>query len=243
VRLVAVTHVSNVTGGLMPVQRITELARARGVPVLVDGAQALPHLPVDVRQIGCDYYAGSAHKMGGPSSVGFLYGRGDRLESLPLAEGGANMAESVSVSEVRPKGLPQKLEAGEPAFAEVEAWSAAIDYWRDLGLEDIAAYEAELTEEAAERIDALDGIQILGQPGKRVSIVSFAVEGMQASKVAQALDEEGIAVRSGSLEAEPLLNALGVKEAVRASFMFYNTRQEVDALVTALARLTSGAAV
>jgi cysteine desulfurase/selenocysteine lyase len=241
VRLLAVTHVSNATGGEMPVQRIAELARARGVPVLVDGAQAVPHLPVDVREIGCDYYVGSAHKMGGPSSVGFLYGRAERLQSLPPGEGGANMAESVSFGEVRPKDLPQKFEAGEPAFGEVEAWGAAIDYWRNIGLDDIADYEAELTREAAERIASLEGIRVLGDPARRIAIVSFVVERMPPAKVAQALDEEGIAVRSGSLEAAPLLQALGVKEAVRASFMFYNTREEVDALVAALARITSGA--
>lgn len=242
VRLLAVTHVSNVTGGVMPVEGIAELARARDIPFLVDGAQAVPHLPVDVRQIGCDYYVGSGHKMGGPSSIGFLYGRAERLEALPPGEGGANMAEQVSFSEVQPKGLPHRHEAGEPAFGEVEAWGPAIDYWRELGLDRIAAYEAELTDEAAVRIAALDGIRVLGEPAERLSIVSFVVDGMPADKVAQALDEEGIAVRSGTLEAQPLLSALGTDEAVRASFMFYNTHHEVDALVLALAKIASGAA-
>jgi cysteine desulfurase / selenocysteine lyase len=242
VRLLAVSHVSNVTGGVMPVKRITSMAHARGIEVMVDGAQAVPHLPVDVREIGCEYYAGSGHKMGGPSSVGFLYGRADRLEALPLADGGSTMAEKVTFDEVRPKPIPHKYEAGEPAFGEVEAWGPAIDYWAGIGLDRIAEYERELSDEAAVRIAAIEGIRMVGDPADRISIVSFAVDGVPAEEVAQALDREGIAVRAGNLEAQPLLAALGVEEAMRASFMFYNTREEVDVLVEVLAKIASGAA-
>src|SRR3954452_3945581 len=148
VRILTVAHVSNVTGGINPVKKITAMGHAKGIPVIVDGAQAVPHFPVDVRDIGCEFYAGSGHKMGGPSSVGFLYGRADVMEKLPASDGGSTMAAKVSFDEMVPKPIPQKYEAGEPAFGEVEAWGAAIDYWRNLGLDSIAAYEKELTDYA-----------------------------------------------------------------------------------------------
>ncbi|HEV2735324.1 MAG TPA: aminotransferase class V-fold PLP-dependent enzyme [Longimicrobiaceae bacterium] len=240
VRVAAVSHVSNVTGALYPVKRMVEMAHARGIPVLVDGAQAVPHVPVDVRDIGCDFYAGSGHKMGGPSSVGFLYGRAEWMEKLPVADGGSTMAESVSFEAFEAKPIPHKYEAGEPAFGEVEAWGPAIDYWTALGMEDIAAYEKELTDYAAERVRAIRGVRVLGSPAERIAIVSFVVDGMQAGDVEKALDREGIAVRAGKLAAEPLLRALGTDEAVRASFMFYNTREEADALADALERIARG---
>ncbi|HEX9953035.1 MAG TPA: aminotransferase class V-fold PLP-dependent enzyme [Rubricoccaceae bacterium] len=239
VKVVSVPYVSNVTGAVYPVQRLTELAHARGIPVVVDGAQATPHFPIDVRAIGCDFYAGSGHKMGGPSSVGFLYGRADQLEALPLADGGSTMVEHVSFTEIEAKPIPHKYEAGEPAFGEVEAWSPAIDYWTDLGLDRIAAYERELTAYAVERMSAVEGVRVLGDPADRISVVSFVVEGHEPSDVAAALDREGIAVRAGNLEAEPLLKALGAEgaEAVRASFLFYNTHAEADALADAVGRV------
>ncbi|HEY0418555.1 MAG TPA: cysteine desulfurase, partial [Acetobacteraceae bacterium] len=197
VRILAVTHVSNVTGGVNPVQRITAMAKERGILVLVDGAQAAPHLPVDVQAIGCDFYAGSGHKMGGPSSVGFLWGRAEVLERMPLADSGSNMAASVTFDTVEPKPLPFKYEAGEPAFGEVEAWSPALDYWADLGLEAIAAYERELTEYARARLAEIPGVRVLGDPADRISIVTFVRDGVDAKQIEQALDAEGIAVRAG----------------------------------------------
>jgi cysteine desulfurase / selenocysteine lyase len=240
VRVVGVTHMSNVTGAVYPVKEITAMARARGIPVLVDGAQAVPHMPVDVREIGCDFYAGSGHKMGGPSSVGFLYGRAEMLERMPLADGGSTMAKSVSFEQVEPKPIPHKYEAGEPAFGEVEAWGAALDYWNEIGLEHIAAYEKELTDYAVGLLSAIEKVRLLGSPSERLSIISFVVEGKPPKEVEKALDAEGIAVRAGKLAAEPLLKALGAEEAVRASFMFYNTRAEADALASALARIAKG---
>jgi cysteine desulfurase/selenocysteine lyase len=237
VRVVGVSQMSNVTGAIYPVKEITEMAHARGIPVMVDGAQAVPHMPVDVREIGCDFYAGSGHKMGGPSSVGFLYGRAEVLERMPVADGGSTMAESVSFDNVVPKPIPHKYEAGEPAFGEVEAWGAALDYWNKIGLERISAYEKELTDYALERLSSISKVRVLGSPEMRLSIISFVVEGMKAKDVEKALDEEGIAVRAGNLEAEPLLKALGTDEAVRASFMFYNTREEATTLATALEKI------
>jgi cysteine desulfurase/selenocysteine lyase len=241
VRVVGVTHMSNVTGAVYPVKEITAMAHARGIPVMVDGAQAAPHMPVDVREIGCDFYAGSGHKMGGPSSVGFLYGRADVLERLPAADGGSTMAESVSFDDFKPKPIPHKYEAGEPAFGEVEAWGAGLDYWNEIGLERIASYEKGLTDYALKRLSPIDGVRVLGDPAERLSIISFTVEGVKPKDVEKALDEEGIAVRAGKLEAEPLLKALGTEEAVRASFMFYNTYEEADVLAAALEKIAGGA--
>jgi cysteine desulfurase/selenocysteine lyase len=237
VRMLAVTAVSNVTGGIYPVKTLTAMAHARGIPVLVDGAQAVPHMPVDVRDIGCDFYAGSGHKVGGPSSVGFLYGKAERLERLPAADGGSTMAETVTLQDFKPKPIPFKYEAGEPAFGEVEAWGPALDYWMELGLERIAEYEKDLTGYALARLSGIPGVRLVGQPAQRISIVSFAVDGMKASDVEKALDAEGIAVRAGKLEAEPLIKALGFEGAVRASFMFYNTAEEADKLADTVARL------
>jgi cysteine desulfurase/selenocysteine lyase len=237
VKLVAVTHASNVTGALFPVKRVVELAHTRGIPVLVDGAQAMPHLPVDVRDIDCELYVGSGHKMGGPSSVGCLYGKASFLERLPVGDGGATMAEWASFEDFTVKPLPDMHEAGEPAFGEVAAWGAALDYWCRLGLDRIAAYERELTDQAAERIARIDGVRLLGHPAERISIVSFVVDGMRSKDVEQALDREGIAVRAGTMDAVPMLEALGVREAVRASFVFYNTLEEVDALVEVVTRI------
>jgi cysteine desulfurase / selenocysteine lyase len=239
-KIVAVSHVSNVTGTVYPVKRITELAHARGIPVLVDGAQAVPHMPVDVRDIGCDFYAGSGHKMGGPSSVGFLYGIASKLEELPVADGGSTMAESLSFEKIQPKPLPHKYEAGEPAFGEVVGWGAALDYWRDLGMERIAAYEKELTAYATEKLSAIPGVHVLGEGTERIAVLSFTVDGVPPKEVEKELDRRGIAARAGELDAKPLLKALGTDTAVRASFMFYNTREEADTLaeaVTEIARL------
>ena len=236
-RIVALSHVSNVTGAVFPVERVTKLAHARGIPVLVDGAQAVPHMPVDVQKIGCDFYTGSGHKMGGPSSVGFLWGRAERLERMPVADGGSMMSESVSFDDFKPKSIPFKYEAGEPPFGEVEAWGPAIDYWTDLGLEQIAAYEEELTAYAVDRLRSIERVMVLGNPTRRISVVSFVVDGMSASDLAKKLDENGIATRAGKLAAQPHLKALGVEEAVRASFVFYNTHEEADMLAESLVRI------
>jgi cysteine desulfurase/selenocysteine lyase len=237
VKILGVSHVSNVTGGINPVKRITRMAHEKGILVLVDGAQAVPHFKVDVRDIGCDFYAGSGHKMGGPSSVGFLYGRAALLEAMPIADSGSGMSEDMTFETITPKPIPFKYEAGEPPFSEVEAWSAAIDYWNRLGFDRIEAYERELTEYARAKVGAIPGVHILGDPADRISVLTFVVDGLDANEVEQALDQDGIAVRAGNLEAAPLLRALGREKAVRASFMFYNMQGEADALAASLARI------
>ena len=235
VKMLGVTHVSNVTGGINPVKRITAMAHGRSIPVLVDGAQAVPHMAVDVRDIGCEFYADSGHKMGGPSSVGFLYGRADVLEAMPLADTGSTMAQSMSFETIEPAPIPLKYEAGEPPFSEVESWGAALDYWCGLGFDAIETYERELTEYARGRLAPVPGVRVLGDRADRISVLSFVVEGRDPKEIEQALDRDGIAVRAGSLAAAPLLKALGVETAVRASFMFYNTHDEADALAESLA--------
>jgi len=239
VKVVAATHVSNVTGTIYPVAEMTRLAHERDIPVVIDGAQAVPHLPVDVQAIGCDFYVGCGHKMGGPSSVGFLYGQARQLEAMPIADGGSLMAESADFEHVTPKPIPHKFEAGEPAFGEVIPWGAAIEYWTQIGLDTIEAYEKELTEYARQRITEIEGVHVLGDSAERVSVLSFVVDGKQPSAVGKALDADGIAVRPGKLSAEPMLKKLGVEQAVRASFMFYNTREEADVLAASLARIAA----
>jgi cysteine desulfurase/selenocysteine lyase len=241
VRFVSVTHVSNVTGGVQPVKRIVEMAHQRGIQIMVDGAQALAHLPIDVREIGCDYYAASGHKMGGPSSVGFLYGRLECLENAPVADGGSTMDAEVSFDSFKSKPPPHKYEAGEPAYGEVEGWGPAIDYWLALGLENIAEYERALTAYAARRLSDTPGVRVVGDPVDRISVISFVVEGQEPNETARELDREGIAVRAGKLAAQPLLEALGVKNAVRASFMFYNTYAEADFLVEQVRKIADRA--
>jgi cysteine desulfurase/selenocysteine lyase len=241
-KILAVSHVSNVTGAINPVKRITAMAHAKGIKVLVDGAQAVPHFPVDVRDIGCEFYAATGHKMGGPSSVGFLYGRADVMETMPLADSGSTMSEDMTFEKITPKPLPHKYEAGEPPFSEVEAWGPALDYWRSIGLARIEAYERELTEYARLLLQSIPGVRVLGDPADRISVVSFVVEGKDPSDLEKALDRDGIAVRAGNLEAAPLLRALGVEKAVRASFMFYNTPEEAETLARSLRRILHGPA-
>jgi cysteine desulfurase/selenocysteine lyase len=241
-KILAVSHVSNVTGAINPVKRITAMAHAKGIKVLVDGAQAVPHFPVDVRDIGCEFCAATGHKMGGPSSVGFLYGRADVMEKMPLADSGSTMSEDMTFEKITPKPIPHKYEAGEPPFSEVEAWGPALDYWRKIGLGRIEAYERELTEYARSLLQSIPGVRVLGDPADRISVLSFVVEGKDPSDVEKALDRDGIAVRAGNLEAAPLLRALGVEKAVRASFMFYNTKEEAETLARSLGRILHGPA-
>ena len=210
--------------------------QAAGALVLVDGAQGVPHLPVDVRALGCDFMAFSGHKMCGPTGVGILYGKEKLLEEMPPFLGGGEMIEAVWLDHATWNELPYKFEAGTQPIAETVGLGAAVDYLGRLGMENIAAYERELTAYAEERLDAISGLSLYGHAGQRAGVFSFNVEGMHSHDVAQYLDTEGICVRSGHHCAHPIMRRLGVPSTARASLYFYNTREEVDRLADALGR-------
>lgn len=233
-RIVALAHVSNVLGTVNPVREIAELAHARGAVVVVDGAQAVPHLPVDVQQLGCDFYAASAHKMYGPTGVGFLYGRLDLLEKMPPWQGGGGMIERVAFEGTTFAPPPARFEAGTPPIAQAIGLGAAIDYFQTLAGESLARHEQELLSYATTQVGQLPGIRLIGTAKDRVSVLSFSVEGVHPHDVGTVLDARGVAVRAGHHCAQPLMRRFGVQGTVRASFGLYNLREEVDVLVEAL---------
>jgi len=235
-RLLAVAHVANAIGTVNPVADIVERAHARGVPVLVDGAQAAAHLPIDVQALGCDFYAFSAHKMYGPTGIGVLYGRAERLAAMAPFLGGGEMVRSVSLADgPRWAAVPHKFEAGTPNIEGAIGLAAAIAYLQRWDREAIGAHERALAAEAAARIAALPGTRLVGQPADRAAIVSFVIDGVHPHDIGTILDQHGVAIRAGHHCAQPLLEALGVPATARASFALYNTRQDVDALIDGLA--------
>jgi len=230
VKMVAVTHVSNALGTINPVKRIIELAHSHDIPVLLDGAQAAPHLKVDVRELDCDFYAFSSHKMCGPTGIGVLYGKSHWLESLPPVMGGGDMIASVTFEKTTYNSLPYKFEAGTPNIADAIGLGVAIDYLNEIGLDKIAAYEHELLEYATETIGAIPGVTILGTAREKASVLSFTIDGIHPHDIGTILDQEGIAVRAGHHCAQPVMKRLGVPATARASLAFYNTKEEIDAL-------------
>ena len=236
-RIVAVSHVSNALGTVNPIRRIVEMAHDRGIPVLVDGAQAAAHMPVDVQALGCDFYALSAHKLYGPSGLGVLYGRRELLGSLPPWQLGGDMVRSVTLGKTTYNDIPHRFEAGTPHIAGAIAFAATLDYLAAAGLDRIAAHEGALLDDAAERLAAVPGLRILGQPRQRAGVLSFVLEGIHAHDVGTVLDDEGIAVRTGHHCAQPLMARFGVPATTRVSFGLYNTRDDVDALVRGLHRV------
>jgi cysteine desulfurase/selenocysteine lyase len=233
-RLVAVAHVSNALGTINPLPRMIELAHARGVPVLVDGAQAVPHLPLDVRVLGCDFYAFSAHKMYGPSGVGVLYGRRELLEAMPPWQGGGDMILSVSFEKTTYNELPYKFEAGTPNIAGVIALGAAVDYLGAVGLPRVAAHEHDLLAYGTERLREVPGLRLVGTAAQKAAVLSFVIEGLHPHDVGTVLDYEGVAVRTGHHCAQPVMERFCIPATTRASFALYNTREEIDALVRGL---------
>lgn len=235
-RLVALPHVSNSLGTINPVERVAAQARRNGSVILVDGAQAAPHLPVDVQAIGCDFYAFSAHKMLGPTGVGVLYGRRELLEEMEPFLGGGEMIRRVTFEGATWNDLPWKFEAGTPNIADVIAFGAAIDYLEALGMENVRAHETELTEYALARLRTLDDITIYGPPDvrERGGVISFNLRDLHPHDVGTVLDRHGIAIRAGHHCTQPLMRALGIAGTARASFYIYNTPEEVDILVDAL---------
>jgi cysteine desulfurase / selenocysteine lyase len=236
-RLVAVTHLSNALGSIPPIRRIIELAHARGVPVLVDGAQAVPHLGVDVQALDCDFYAFSGHKLYGPTGVGVLYGKAALLDEMPPWQGGGDMIRQVTFAKTTWNDLPYKFEAGTPNIAGVIALGAALDYVSGIGLAAIAAHERELLAYATARARDFPGLRLIGTARDKASILSFVLEDVHPHDVGTILDAEGVAVRTGHHCAMPVMEHFGVPATVRASFALYNTRAEVDALFAALGKV------
>jgi cysteine desulfurase/selenocysteine lyase len=236
-RLLAVVHVSNVLGTVNPVREMAARARAAGAITLVDGAQSAPHLPVDVQDLGCDFFACSAHKMFGPTGLGVLYGRAALLERMPPWQGGGSMIAAVGLERSTYAPPPARFEAGTPPIAEVIGLGAALEYVEDIGLEAIARWEAELLDRAAAGVAEVPGVRVIGAPAERASVLSFVVEGVHPHDVGAVLDDEGVAVRAGHHCAQPLMERLGVPATVRASFAFYNSADDIDALVRGLRRV------
>jgi cysteine desulfurase / selenocysteine lyase len=233
-RLLALTHVSNALGTVVPVRRFIAEARLRGVPVLLDGAQAVPHLPVDVQELDCDFYCFSGHKMCGPTGIGVLYGRESLLAAMPPWQGGGDMILAVSFERTIYNDLPWKFEAGTPHIAGAIGLGAAIDYLAGLGLERISATEHALLEYATASLTAVDGVEIVGTAPEKAAVVSFTLRGVHPHDLGTILDMEGVAIRTGHHCAMPVMDFYGLPATARASFAFYNTRAEVDRLVAAL---------
>ncbi|HEX6643674.1 MAG TPA: cysteine desulfurase [Gemmatimonadales bacterium] len=235
-RLLAVAHVSNALGTVNPLARIIELAHAKGVPVLVDGAQAAPHLPLDVAALGADFFACSSHKMYGPTGIGVLYGREEHLEAMAPVQGGGDMIASVTFERSTWAPLPARLEAGTPHIAGAVGLGAAAEYVERLGREAIAAHEHELLAYATERLSAIRGVRIVGTAPRKASVLSFVMDAVHPHDVGTVLDTQGICIRAGHHCAQPLMARLGVVATARASFAAYNTRAEVDALADGVER-------
>ena len=237
VKLVAVAHVSNVLGTINPVREMAKLSRKHGIPMLVDGSQAVPHMPVDISSIGCDFYVFTGHKMLGPTGTGALWAKAAHLEAMPPFIGGGEMIKSVSFESTTFNRAPYKFEAGTPNIAGFIGLAAAVDYLQAIGLDAIATRERELLEYATQQLQTIDGLRIFGDAADKASVISFAIDGTHAHDLATMLDIEGIAVRSGQHCAHPLLQFYGVSATCRASLAFYNTEAEVDALVTGLRKV------
>jgi cysteine desulfurase/selenocysteine lyase len=233
-RFVGVGHVSNALGSINPVKPMIAFARARGVPVLVDGAQAAPHLAVDVQDLDCDFYAFSGHKMCGPTGIGILYGRAALLEQMQPFKGGGDMIRTVTFEATTYNAIPHKFEAGTPPIAAAIGLGAAVDYLSAIGMPAIAAHEHELLRQATQRIADLPGVRVIGTARHKAAVLSFAVEGIHPHDVGTLLNQEGVAVRTGHHCAQPLMRRLGLAATSRASFAFYNTVADVDALIVGI---------
>jgi cysteine desulfurase / selenocysteine lyase len=234
-KLVSFTHMSNVLGTINPAAEVIRLAHDAGAVVLVDGAQSVPHLKVDVQALDADFLAFSAHKMCGPTGIGALYGKAELLDAMPPFLGGGDMIKEVKLRSFRPNSLPHKFEAGTPAIAEAVGFGAAVDYLTSLGMESVAAHEHDVTEYALERLEEIPGVKVFGPSAQhKGGVTAFTLEGVHPHDVAQILDRDGIAVRAGHHCAQPLHEKFGIPATSRASFYLYNTREEVDLLVNGI---------
>ncbi len=233
-RLLALAHVSNALGTVVPVERYIRAARVRGIPVLLDGAQAVPHMKVDLQALDCDFYAFSGHKMCGPTGIGVLYGREALLREMPPWQGGGDMILAVSFTRTIYNELPYKFEAGTPHIAGAIGLAAAMDYLDGIGLERIAAVEHDLLDYATRQLTTLPGLRLVGTAPDKAAVASFTVDGVHPHDLGTILDHEGVAIRTGHHCAMPVMEYFGVPATARASFAFYNTRDEIDRLVAAL---------
>jgi cysteine desulfurase / selenocysteine lyase len=236
-RIVAVTHVSNALGTVTPVAEIVRLARDRGIPVLIDGAQAVAHMPVDVQALGCDFYVFSGHKVFGPTGVGVLYGRLPLLEAMPPYQGGGDMIRSVTFDRTLYNEVPYRFEAGTQHIAGVVGLATAIDYLSDLGLDRVAAHEHELLTYGTEALTTIPGLRLTGTAAQKAGILAFVMDDVHPHDIGTILDREGVAIRAGHHCCQPLMARLGVPATARASLALYNTHTEIDALVSALRKV------
>ena len=236
-RIVAVSHVSNSLGTVVPVKEMIQTAHKFGVPVLVDGAQAVPHFPVDVQDLDADFYTFSGHKMFAPTGSGILYGKRELLEKMPPYQTGGSMIRTVSFEKTTYAGLPEKFEAGTPAIAAGIGLGAAIDYLNSIDFQAAAKYEHELLEYATEKLSAIEGVRIIGTAKEKASVLSFTIENVHPHDIGTILDQSGIAIRAGHHCAQPVMQFFDVPATARASFAFYNTREEVDVLADAIQKV------
>jgi cysteine desulfurase/selenocysteine lyase len=233
-KMIAITHMSNVLGTIVPIKEVVRIAHARGIPVLVDGAQGAVHLPVDVQDLDCDFYAFTGHKLYGPTGIGVLYGKAEHLENMPPYQGGGEMIGTVTTDRITYAVPPHRFEAGTPAIVQAIGLGAAIDYVEGVGRERIKAHEDALLAYAMDQLDEIKGLRIFGHAKDKGSIISFEMEGAHPHDVSTILDRYGVAVRAGTHCAEPLLARLGVTSTARASIAMYNTKDEIDTLVEGL---------
>ncbi|MCZ6524340.1 MAG: cysteine desulfurase [Alphaproteobacteria bacterium] len=236
-KLVSVIHGSNAIGTIVPVREIIRLAHARGIPVLVDGCQAVPHLQVDVQELDCDFYVFSGHKLYGPTGIGVLYGKAALLEAMPPYQGGGEMITSVTFEKSEFNAIPYKFEAGTPHIAGAIGLGAAIDYLGALGIEDVGGHERGVLEHATRLLSEMKGVRLVGTARDKTSILSFVIDGVHAHDVGTVLDHQGVAVRAGHHCAQPVMERFGVDATVRASFALYNTVEEAEALAAAVAKV------
>lgn len=237
-RIVSVAHVSNVLGTVNPVREMIRIAHSHGVPVLIDGAQSTPHFKVDVQELDCDFFAFSGHKIYGPTGIGVLYGKEEWLDRMPPYQGGGEMIESVTFEKTVFQSLPFKFEAGTPDYIATHGLAVALDYVNDIGLENISSHERELTSYCMEQMRSIDGIALFGTSEHKDAVVSFLVGDIHHLDMGTLLDRLGIAVRTGHHCAQPVMQRYGIQGAVRASFAMYNTREEIDALVEGVRRVS-----
>jgi cysteine desulfurase/selenocysteine lyase len=236
-KIAAITHVSNALGSVNPVKRMIEMAHRRNVPVLVDGAQAIPHMAVDVQKLGCDFYAFSGHKVYGPTGIGVLYGKTRLLEAMPPYQGGGDMISSVTFERTTYNKLPYKFEAGTPDIAGVIGLGAALEYVEDIGIDAIAAHEHDLLAYATQKVSAIPGVRLIGTAAEKAGVLSFILKDIHPHDVGTILDQEGIAIRTGHHCSQPVMDRFCIPATARASFAVYNTHHDIDALAKGIERV------